>query len=102
MRKGFKKEVELSYHDDQRQVVRWTIWDNTLDNDKKWLRLYVDAYGSHYGYVFGNYCRKPRSLWMPLSDKLYDSIMDKENTYDLYYDEDIQDSINNYINPSNY
>lgn len=102
MKKGFKKEVELSYHDDQRQVVRWTIWDNTLDNGKKWLRLYVDAYGCNYGYVFGNYCRKPRSLWMPLSDKLYESIMDKENTYDLYYDEDIKESINNYINPSNY
>lgn len=103
MKKGFKKEVVFGYHNDQREVVRWTIWSDTLNNDKKWLRLYVDAYNTTSGYVFGSYgISKPRTLLMPISDLLYQQIMDKDSEYDLYYDEDIEKEIKEWYSPSYY
>lgn len=102
MKKGTKKIFETEYNSPHYQNIKWSIWNNTT-NDNKYLRLYVDVYGydgfnNKYGYFFGYNCNEPRSVFFPISDDLADLITDVENPYDLYHSDLIREKINNAYN----
>lgn len=93
-KRSFIKEAEIEFEEKMNhQIVKWTIMYDSDDPTKKYLKLYVDAKDYSRSYVFGEKSKQPRTLFMHISEWLYQQIMHKDNAYDLFYDSNLERSI---------